>query len=65
MNDNTLTVYIKRLREKIENDPQKTRDNKDSRRYGIQVSVTIDDCETHYLLYLNNLIIAYKSFAKV
>ena len=28
-------------------------------------SVTIDDCETHYLLYLHNLIIAYKSFAKV
>ena len=65
VNDNTLTVYIKRLREKIENDPQRPEIIKTVRRYGIQVSVTIDDCETHYLLYLNNLIIAYKSFAKV
>lgn len=65
VNDNTLTVYIKRLREKIENDPQRPEIIKSVRGMGYQVSVTIDDCETHYLLYLHNLIIAYKSFAKV
>ena len=63
--NNTLTVYIKGSGKKIENDPQRPENNKDSQRYGIQVSVTIGDCETHYLLYLHNLIIAYKSFAKV
>lgn len=37
VNDNTLTVYIKRLRDKIENDPQKPKIIKTVRGLGYKV----------------------------
>ena len=37
VNDNTLTVYIKRLREKIEDDPQKPKIIKTVRGLGYKV----------------------------
>ena len=37
MNDNTLTVYIKRLREKIEDDPQEPKIIKTVRGLGYRV----------------------------
>ncbi len=40
VNDNTLTVYIKRLREKIENDPQNPTIIKTVRGMGYKVDVT-------------------------
>ena len=35
VNDNTLTVYIKRLREKIEEDPRESADHQNGAGHGV------------------------------